>query len=656
VRVAGGAALALRLVLAAVIVSGCTVPPEPPPPLTPQPEATDPAEGPTAAEDEDREGGTLRVGLEVDPATLDPRFLVDEEGQLVADALFDPLVRLDDELRVVPAAARRWALSVDRTELTFMLRDASFHDGTPVTAEDFVRTFRHIADGSALPRSFVAHLLAPVAGFAAAQAGEAPLRGVEALDDTTLRITLNQPEADFLATLADPSLVPVPPDADEDQLAFAEQPVGNGPFLMSEPREREAFLRLRRNEAHHTPPLLDEVLLQIYPEDPTRDGQWEDLLEGQLQVAQVPPERRDEAVERFGRALDGRTGPGFVDGLTSAVYLYGFDTTTPPFDLPALRRAISLSIDREALAVDVMQGSRAPAVSIVPPPLPGSQAGACGHCRHDPEAAREELERAREQLAAAAGAAGEAAGGGDDGAAADEVGGDRDVGEDGDADGDIDGAVAEGVDAADGDAVGSDSEGGVAFVAEPETGDAEIAEGTATEPDRETSGPGALALDRLTLTHNRGRTHAAIAERMAADIEAALDIEVELDARDLQPFLQGVQAGEVPVFRLGWDPAEARPGAYLRPLFHSSQIGGENVTRYANEDVDRYLDEARAAPDETLATAWYRQAEQRILEDAPVLPLLWYRQQRVVAPEVQGLRVSPLGRWSFADAWLESDG
>jgi ABC-type transport system substrate-binding protein len=104
----------------------------------------------------------------------------------------------------------------------------------------------------------------------------------------------------------------------------------------------------------------------------------------------------------------------------------------------------------------------------------------------------------------------------------------------------------------------------------------------------------------------------------------------------------------VAVFRLGWDPAEPQPGSYLRPLFHSSQIGVDNLTRYASEDVDRYLDEAQTAAFPTVAEAWYRQAERRVLEDLPAMPLLWYRHQRVVGPEVRDLRISPLGRMSFA--------
>jgi oligopeptide transport system substrate-binding protein len=555
-----GLARAVALLAAAVLgLAACTTPdapePEPEPVAEPEPE---PAPPPQATED-DRRGGTLRVGLSIDPLTIDPRFVADEQGELVVDALFDPLVRLDERFRVVPAAATRWDISDDGREFTFYLRPATFHDGTPVTAQDFVRSFTRIADGTAQPTSFLAYLLASVEGAEAAQLEGEPLRGVEAVDERTLRIRLETPDADFLTTLSDPSLVPVPPIADDDPDAFAVRPIGNGPFLMTEPREPDAFLRLRRNADHHTPPLLDEVLFQIYPEDPVRDRQWEDLLDGQLQVAEVPADRRDEAVERFGRGANGVSGPGLLDGISSTVYLYGFDTTQPPFDDPAVRRAISLAVDREALATEVMQDTRVAADAIVPPSLPGAQPGACTHCRHDPDAAR-----------------------------------------------------------------------------------AELASAELEEP-----------LESLTLTHNRGRTHAAIAERMAANIEDALGVEVDLDARDLQPFVQAVRRGEVAVFRLGWDPGEPGPGAYLRPLFHSSQVGLDNLTRYADPEVDALLDSAADAQDRSVAEARYRRAERRILQDAPAIPLLWYRQSRVVLPEVQDLTLSPLGRMSLSEAWLE---
>jgi oligopeptide transport system substrate-binding protein len=549
---ATGRSLTLVALLAA-FVAGCTTPAPETPVATPTPTAPETDEPTT-----DRAGGTLRLALGVDPGSIDPRFVVDEEGELVVGALFEPLVRFDDRFRVVPGAAERWEIDEDGRVLTFELREASYHDGTPVVAEDFVRAFSRITDGTAEPPSFLAYLLEPVQGAAEAQIEGGPLTGVEAVDASTLRLELTSPLPGFLRTLAHPSLVPVPVAADEDPDGFAEQPIGNGPFAMGGPREPDAFLRLTRFEDHHTPPLLDEVVLQVYPDDPSRDQQWSDLAEGQLQVADVPPGRLDEARETYGSSRDGYAGPGVLDGITSTVYLYGFDTTREPFDDPRVRRAVSLAIDRESLADDVMQGTRAPATAIVPPSIPGAAADACEHCRHDPEAARAEL------------------------------------------------AAAE------------------------------------------------VELEELQLTHNRGRTHTAIAEAMAGDLEEALGVTVDLQAEDLQAFVLGVRQGEFPFFRLGWEASDPDPGAYLHPLFHSSQVGIDNLSRYANEEVDRLLDSARAAADDRAAQAAYAEAERLVLEDAPVVPVLWYRHTKVVAPEVRDLRWSPLGRPDLARVWLDA--
>ena len=581
---------ALLAALLALLLASCTSEPDPEPDLEDEVTEEEAEEDPVE-EAGPRRGGTLRVGLVVDPVSIDPRFIVDDEGELLVDALFDPLVRVDDAGSVVPAAADRWEVLDDGASFVFHLREATFHDGAAVTAEDFKRSFDRIADATAEPPSFLAFLLADVVGIDAAQEVGGALEGVTVEDDLTLRIDLTSPQPAFLTTLSDPSLVPTPPLADEDVEAFANEPIGNGPFAMAGPREVGAFLRLVRFEEHHSPALLDEVLFTLYEPDEGEESQWDDLLDGQLQVAQLVPARREEALELFGRSPDGYTGPGVLDGVRSPVYLYGFDTTRPPFDDARLRRAISLAIDRERLAVEATDGTRLPATSLVPPGIPGARTGACDACEHDPVAARELLDEVVRDLVAA----------------------------------------------------------------EDATDDEQNDEQNDEQDDEVELPPAAEVIGPVTLTYNRGTLHGAIAEQLATEIAEVLELEVDFQGQELAPFIQGVRRGDVSVFRLGWDVTEPTPAAYLYPLFHSSQVGLDNLTRFEDAEVDELLDAARASEDDRERLRLLRDAELRILDELPAIPLLWYRHDVVVRPEVQDLVYTPLGRFRLTEAWLDPD-
>jgi oligopeptide transport system substrate-binding protein len=539
--------LASLAVLAACTTDGGTEPAPDPPvasPDEPSPDEPSPDEVPS--------GGTLRIGLANDPRSIDPRFVADEEGELVVGALFEPLVRIDARGRAVPGAARAWQIADDGRAITFTLREASFHDGTPVTAADVKRTFDRIADGTATPPSFLGYLLSPIVGAEAAEGG-AGLEGVEVLDERTVRIRLVEPRPRYLLTLADPSLVPTPPLADEDPEGFGDVPIGNGPFSLVGPPEPGGFIRLARVEGHHREPEVDEVVLQVYPDDPARDRQWADLDAGLLNVADVGPNRIDDAIAEHGRSEDGVTGPGLLDAPTTAVTMLGFDVTVPPFDDPVVRRALSQSIDRDAIADEIFNDTRRPADRIVPEGIPGSQAGACDHCRYDPE-------------------------------------------------------------------------GAAALLAEAEI---ELPE-------------------QLEFTYNRGASNAAVAERIAADVTAALGVEVRVTPLDLAEYVPAVRRAEAPWFRLGWEVNAPDAGAYLDPLFHSRNVGVDNLTRYADEETDALLDAGRQATSEPDAVEAFAAAERRILDAVAVAPLLVNAHARVVTEDVEGLVWLPSGRVDLA--------
>jgi len=374
--------VALTLALTACTAVPATGPGSAPAPIAP----ADGAEAPLG-------GGTLRFALGADPVSIDPRSLVDPEGELVARALFEPPLDVDPEGRIVPAGAERFAWSEDGLSLTLELRRATFHDGSPVTAEHHARAFARVADDAVAPR-FRSDLLDGVTA-------------VEVVDARTLVVRLAEPRPGLLLALTDLAFAPVPDRAETDPEGFAARPIGNGPFAMAEPRSPGEFIRLARVADHHRRPVLDEVLFVVQADDPSGEERWRDLEAGLLQVSEVPAGRRSEAAARHGSSLDGLTGPGFLSTTLAAMQHYAFDVTLAPFDDVVLRRAISAAIDRERLATEVLAGTALAADRILPPALvPGVYDGGvddgsvgedastvepavdCGHCRHDPELAR----------------------------------------------------------------------------------------------------------------------------------------------------------------------------------------------------------------------------------------------------------------------------
>jgi oligopeptide transport system substrate-binding protein len=343
----------------------------------------------------ERAATTVRVGLGRDPVSLDPRLVADDEGELIVRALFDGLVDVAPDGSVVPAGAT-WTIDPDGLVLRFRLRGDRFHDGTVVTAQHYADALLAVLDPQRAPwfrEDLVAHLRgARVSDGTDERAGlpEDVLAagGVEVVSARELVLRLERPDPFFLFRLADPVLVPLPRIAFADPERFAQEPVGNGPFRMIGPREPGAFIRLRADMTHPDPPRIDELVLQVYPDDVDRSQRWADLLAGRLQITAIPADRRDEARELFGTPVDGRSGPGLYELPVMTLYAYGFVLDVPPFDDVVLRRAISAAIDRDALASELAAAGVEPATAMLPPSAGGTPTE-CPHCRHDPDLARE---------------------------------------------------------------------------------------------------------------------------------------------------------------------------------------------------------------------------------------------------------------------------
>jgi ABC-type transport system substrate-binding protein len=78
----------------------------------------------------------LVVGIESNPLQLDPRYSTDANGVRIGGLIYNSLLRADERMRLQPELAERWTAPDDRTYLFDLRRDAKFHDGKPLTAED----------------------------------------------------------------------------------------------------------------------------------------------------------------------------------------------------------------------------------------------------------------------------------------------------------------------------------------------------------------------------------------------------------------------------------------------------------------------------------------------------------------------------------------
>ena len=336
----------------------------------PSPDAT------TASfEDEDN---VLNVAIR-EPNSLDPMRIQDPGSVLITRQLYEGLVRWDQEgASVEPAAAERIDVSKDARTFTFSLRpDATFHNGDPVTAQDFAFAFNRIA----LKRNGadVAYLLELVQGFDEVNAfGDSKrLSGVRTPDASTLVIKLSEPFVSFPTLLTHPSLVPLPEEAFKQSKNFVSEPIGNGPFELAQPFELSGPVVLRAAKDYFEKVSLEGIRFIPFPD---AASSWVPFTNEQLDVTEVPATRVEQAREDYG-------DNGFVPLLVGSYY--GFNLDSPELEDERLRRAVNLALDRETIGEDIFSGTLIAPRGIVPRGMPGFDDDACEElCEFDPEEAK----------------------------------------------------------------------------------------------------------------------------------------------------------------------------------------------------------------------------------------------------------------------------
>lgn len=291
--------------------------------------------------------------------SLDPARISDAGDVELLLQLYAGLTRLDEQGNVYPSLASSWDTSSDGTTYTFHLgSDLHFSDGSPLDATDVRRSWLRVLDPAV--RATAPDVLNLIAGASERLNGgsEAGV-GVTAPDATTLVVHLRHPAAYFTAITATPSTFVVPRTAQPSgDWQTASHFVGSGPYVADGMTGTTLKLTANREYAGTAPPIGEVDWVTDLTGDPVTA-----YSQNQLDLVEVAPS------DATWIGYDATLGRGLHQAASLSLAYLGFNTTKPPFDNPAVRRAFSLALDKPRL-VELSAGKAAtPANSVVPPAL-----------------------------------------------------------------------------------------------------------------------------------------------------------------------------------------------------------------------------------------------------------------------------------------------
>jgi peptide/nickel transport system substrate-binding protein len=143
-----------------------------------------------------------------------------------------------------------------------------------------------------------------------------------------------------------------------------------------------------------------------------------------------------------------------------------------------------------------------------------------------------------------------------------------------------------------------------------------------------------------------------VAEAIQANL-AKVGIEANIVTFEWGTYLEKTRNGEAPVFMLGWTGDNGDADNFLYTLLDKDNIGSNNYSRYANDEVHNLLIEAQSNPNEEERAELYKQAQEIIHEDAPWVPLVHSKPQLAGASKIKGFVPHPTGSQSFVDTFFE---
>lgn len=307
------------------------------------------------------------INNSAEPESLDPHKVSGVPESNIIRQMLVGLITTDTEGNTVPGMATEWS-SEDNKVWVFKLRDAKWSNGDPVTAHDFVYSFRRVVDPATA--SPYATYLAGLKVINAQDIVDGKVKpdtlGVKAIDDKTLEITLAEPVPYFPNALSHTSVKPVNQKVIEalgDQWTRVGNFVGNGPYTLKEWQVNERIV-LERNPNYYDDAntTINKVTLLVIGSN-TTDVQRYKAGEVDITYDALPPTQFKQLQSELGDEV--KISPKLC------TYYYEFNQTKAPFDDVRVRRALSLVLDRDTIVDKILGQGQKVAYQFTPEAING---------------------------------------------------------------------------------------------------------------------------------------------------------------------------------------------------------------------------------------------------------------------------------------------
>lgn len=285
------------------------------------------------------------VAVQSNFTTTDPYDANDTLSQAVAKSFYQGLYGFDKNLKMIPVLADSHTVSKDGLVYTIKLKSGiKFHDGTDFNAEAVKVSFDRVTNPENKLKRYTLYK---------------NIAKTEAVDATTVRVTLKEPFSPFINTLAHPSGVIISPAAlaKYGSKGIAQNPVGTGPFKFVEWKSTD-YLKVVKWEGYWKKgyPKIDSITWRPVVDNNTRAAMMQ-TNEAHFAFP-MPPEALESLSKKA--SLEVTKAPSIIHRYLS------MNTQQKPFDNPKVREAINYAINKDALVKVAFSGYAIPAEGVLP--------------------------------------------------------------------------------------------------------------------------------------------------------------------------------------------------------------------------------------------------------------------------------------------------